>query len=233
MNNGDDTEYYIKKGYRVVAVEANPSLCEHARIKFEQAIKLHRLFIHNVAVWTEYGRRSFFVNQKNDHWSSLDPGWARRDDTSCHEIVMDCVPLSHLIALHGVPLYLKIDIEGVDELVVRQLQGQEYLPLYVSMEDCRFGYEYMKALNDLGYTDFKLLDQGGLGSLTDASIGHRFRLGSSGPFGEDIPGPWLSYEDVLSEYSRRVRDRNGIRVAPCSSWWDIHCRANTKTSHLI
>jgi len=26
MNNGDDCEYYLTKGYRVVAVEANPAL---------------------------------------------------------------------------------------------------------------------------------------------------------------------------------------------------------------
>jgi len=27
MYNGDDTDYYLRKGYRVVGVEANPDLC--------------------------------------------------------------------------------------------------------------------------------------------------------------------------------------------------------------
>ena len=31
MNNGDDTDFYLKKGFKVVAVEANGRLCEDRR----------------------------------------------------------------------------------------------------------------------------------------------------------------------------------------------------------
>ncbi len=31
MNNGDDTAYYLFRGFDVVAIEANPALCARAR----------------------------------------------------------------------------------------------------------------------------------------------------------------------------------------------------------
>ena len=37
MHNGDDTAYYLSRGYRVLAVEANPSLCASARERFAHA----------------------------------------------------------------------------------------------------------------------------------------------------------------------------------------------------
>jgi hypothetical protein len=36
MNNGDDTAYYLYKGFRVVAVEADPVLVEAARERFAE-----------------------------------------------------------------------------------------------------------------------------------------------------------------------------------------------------
>ena len=42
------------------------------------------------------------------------------------------------------PHYLKIDVEGVDQSILEQLQGASLLAhYYVSVEDCRFGFEYM------------------------------------------------------------------------------------------
>jgi len=40
MHNGDDTAYYLARGYRVVAVEANPSMCATAQAnsRFETSV---------------------------------------------------------------------------------------------------------------------------------------------------------------------------------------------------
>jgi FkbM family methyltransferase len=229
MNNGDDSEYYLRKGYRVVAVEANPSLCERARLRFCAAIAAGRLTIHNWAVWTGYEKRDFFVNLANDHWSSLDLQWASRDGTPYTGITIECVPVTHLFNLYGTPTYIKIDIEGADDLVIRQLDDCTSLPSYVSLEDCRFGYEYLETLHRLGYRDFKLLDQSTVHRLVDSQIDYRFQPGSSGPFGESVPGAWLSYAEMIDVYSRNVRDRQNNRLAPRTVWWDIHCRG--RASH--
>ena len=39
MNNGDDTAYYLHLGYRVVAIDADPTLIERAKLRFEQEKK--------------------------------------------------------------------------------------------------------------------------------------------------------------------------------------------------
>jgi hypothetical protein len=50
-----------------------------------------------------------------------------------------------------------------------------------------------------------------------------FPVGSSGPFGQDLPGEWLSYADIVESYSKTVRNLAGGRIAPRTRWWDIHC----------
>ena len=42
-NNGDDTAYYLEKGFNVVAVEANPSLCATLASRFAAEIRDGRL----------------------------------------------------------------------------------------------------------------------------------------------------------------------------------------------
>lgn len=43
MHNGDDSDYYLKKGFRVIAIEANPTLCALGAARFKEAYNLqHR-----------------------------------------------------------------------------------------------------------------------------------------------------------------------------------------------
>ena len=74
-----------------------------------------------------------------------------------------------------------------------------------------------------GYDAFQLLDQSTVGQITDAATGQVFPAGSSGPFGGDLPGKWLSHADMVAFYSTTVRDLHGNRLAPRTQWWDIHC----------
>ena len=228
MNNGDDTAYYLSRGFDVVALDANPALCAGANARFSAAIDAARLTVINAAIWDKAGETTFYVNLDNDHWSSLDIGWAGRDASRCKEIKVPCVTLSDLFGRFGVPHYLKIDVEGVDDTVLGQLHGQSVLPLYVSVEDCRFGFQYMDTLVSCGYDGFKLLDQSTVTQMTDPATGRVFPAGSSGPFGSDLPGEWLSHEDMVALYSTSVRSPKGDRLAPRSHWWDIHCTNSGK-----
>jgi len=223
MNNGDDTACYLRRGFNVVALEANPALCDAAQRRFHAETDEGRLTILNAAIWNKQGDATFYVNLDNDHWSSLDAGWAARDSSRYREIRVPCVTLASLFEQFGAPHYLKIDVEGVDHSVLEQLAGSGRLPLYVSVEDCRFGLRYMEMLAACGYDGFKLLDQSTVVDMTDKSTGRAFPTGSSGPFGDDVPGEWLSHADVLKLYSTTVRDREGNRLAPRTQWWDIHC----------
>ena len=131
--------------------------------------------------------------------------------------------LRELFARFDVPYYLKIDVEGADRTVLEQLHGNEVLPLFVSVEDCRLGFDYMRIMAVCGYNSFKLLDQSTVSQLKDPETGYTFPIGSSGPFGDDLPGQWLSHEGMAEHYAMTVRDRTGNRIAPRNHWWDIHC----------
>jgi FkbM family methyltransferase len=224
MNNGDDTDYYLRRGFRVLAVEANPALCEASRQRFQTEVENGKLTILHAAIWQQSGETSFFVNIDNDHWSSIDIGWAGRDDSRCQEIKVRCVTLPELFQTYGVPHYLKIDVEGVDLVVLQQLATDQPVPHYVSVEDCRFGFDYMRILSEAGYRHYKLLDQSTVPGLRDERLGHQFRPGSSGPLGEDIPGDWVDYDTMVELYATTVRDRQGHRIAPRTQWFDIHAK---------
>ncbi len=187
MNNGDDTAYYLSRGYNVIALDANPLLCERAQSRFCAEIGAGRLKILNAAIWDKPDQTTFYINLDNDHWSSLDAGWAGRDGSRTTAISVRCMTLDELFGEFGVPYYLKVDVEGVDQTVLEQLHGASTCPQFVSVEDCRFGFDYMRILASCGYNKFQLLDQSAVPLMKDAVTGGSFPAGSSGPFGEPYP----------------------------------------------
>ena len=56
-NNGynNNIPYYLKKADIVVAVEANPSLCQHIANRFSPVINDGRLFVENCVLTTLVG----------------------------------------------------------------------------------------------------------------------------------------------------------------------------------
>jgi FkbM family methyltransferase len=174
-NDGEDTAFYLKRGFNVVALEANPVLCDKGRQRFQNEISQGRLSLLNVAIADRPGQAKFYVNLENDHWSSLNAEWAGRDATKFKEISVECVTVRSLFAEFGVPYYLKIDVEGADQSVLEQLRHVDTLPLFVSVEDCRLGFDYMRIMASCGYNAFKLLDQSGVAQMTDAATGSSSR----------------------------------------------------------
>jgi len=122
MNNGDDVEYYLLKCNRVVAVEANASLCDLARERFADAIKSGRLTILNVALSDRESAEplTFYIHKTYHVLSQLpEPGADVRDEYE--PVLVACRTPSSIIAEFGQPLYIKIDIEYYDLPVLREL----------------------------------------------------------------------------------------------------------------
>ena len=61
MNNGDDTDFYLKRGFEVVAVEANPALCQQAEERFAEAIAAGKLTIVKAAIGDHDGMEHLLV----------------------------------------------------------------------------------------------------------------------------------------------------------------------------
>jgi len=223
MNDGSDTKYYLAKGFNVIAIEANPDLCFIAQKEFSKEIKTGKLRIINSAVHNSAGYVQFYVNMNNTHWSSANIKWASRDNSNVAKISVQTVRLQDIILEYGAPKYIKIDIEGNDLLALQQISLSPSVPKYISVEDCRLGYEYLTLLMKAGYSRFKLSNQYNVPNYPDHEIGYEFKLGDSGLFGDELDGNWLDYESFLKLYSRRVRARgNLVRIAEPHIWWDIH-----------
>src|SRR5258705_10801802 len=163
-HNGDDTAYYLQKGFRVVAVEANPLLAEQVENRFQKEVRRGRLTVLNIGVAGEAGSMSFWVNDDKSVWSSFDRELGGRHGSRCHPVEVACRPLDSIIEEHGVPFYLKIDIEGYDRICLDSLRvGQ--CPRYLSCE-LTHGNGLIERLHVLGYRRFKLVNQS---TYTDAT----------------------------------------------------------------
>ena len=261
MHDGTDTAYYLAKGFQVVAVEANPALVAAAEERFAGDIDQGRLTIIGAAIAETSGTAPMAIADDITIWSSTDPAFIRRNQGVQYRYVnVPTVPFSDVLAQHGVPYFLKVDIEGSDMLPIRALRQAQGRPQFVSIESCVTAYkpefeqvfDELAELWSLGYRSFKYVNQRTLarirlpmdpleGAYADTSFsGH-----SSGPFGRETPGKWLTARQALlwaemlrvrhnfGGYGGRWTDtRVGCAYASVRNaitgnerpWYDLHAR---------
>lgn len=146
----------------MVAIEADPVQAENARQMFKNYLQEGRLNILNVGVAEKEGQFDFFINEKNPEWNSFDLAIASRDGLPWHSISINALPFDKIIRQHGVPYYLKVDIEGHDYLCIRGLDPDN-LPKFISVEANDIGL--LSELAEKGFTKFKLIFQYNLAHL--------------------------------------------------------------------
>jgi FkbM family methyltransferase len=258
MHNGQDTAYYLASGYEVVAVEANPVLCEAAGERFRQEIAAGQLTVRNVGIAEEAGNLDFWVSD-NSEWSSFHKENATREDTGASVVSVSTLQFADLLAQYHAPLYVKVDIEMNDSLCIRDLSRCEALPKYFSFEGHMDAAADVDVLAGLGYTSFKCVRQVDWREINpenmhrQASIrkllaragrvpriapylralhyrarpvnGWKFAPGSSGPLGRDMPGRWLSRDEVLEVWEHRLTVDREMGAGGLGEWFDIHALA--------
>ncbi len=275
LNIGQDSEFYLAEGYRVLAIEADPVLAEAARKKFSKEVEEGRLEILNVGIADRDGVADFWICQEKPEFNSFYRTIAARDSYSHKCIQIRVIRFSRIIEQYGVPYYLKIDIEGNDMLCLEGLSSS-CLPKYLSVEsECPLdeesatvadGLRILEKLYDLGYREFKLIDQHtfcalslpaaphykvdtlvrktlnrppikhvmGMGlifrtCLTRRKLERRFRrefpMGSSGAWGEETPGTWISFEEAKVAYIHyRKKHFLAADTKFHSFWCDWHAK---------
>jgi FkbM family methyltransferase len=235
LHKGEDTEFYLKKGYQVVAFEANPSLAEFCSGRFTQQIRSGQLHIVQGAIAppTSTGKVKFYLNNRVSVWGTIDQAWvARNAARGCDstEIEVDQINIVEVFEKFGIPFYLKIDIEGADGLVLPALRSFEDRPQFISIEantvDTSALTQDLEILRDLGYKQFQLVPQQDIGgTLVDTStvrgepIVHVFADGASGVFGDELPGVWIDRDAVVASFS-----------PPFNGWQDIHASLSADES---
>ncbi len=220
MHTGKDTAYYLKKGFRVVAIEANAELVRGVSERFAAEIEKGRLTIYNVAISETEGRTTFYVNDQKDDWGTLSIDFVERNEalgTTHHEVEVLGVPLEKIIRECGIPYYVKVDIEGADLLCLSAFLRFEEKPKYLSIESSLIDYESvfgeLAHMWVLGYRGFKIVNQA-LNKwvecvnppLEGVYVAQEFDGHMSGPFGEEAPGEWKGIDETLERYKKILAD---------------------------
>jgi FkbM family methyltransferase len=231
MHVGHDSEFYLAKGFNVVAVEANPDLVADAETKFARELADGRLRIFAVAIAEQRGTASLAVARDHSGYSSLSASEVQRAEqrgVSFEHIDVPTVPFEDVLAEVGVPYYLKVDIEGLDRLCVRALRRFDERPAYVSIEssitNAKRGLGFAEIFDELdelwklGYTRFKYINQMRASELPNPPLeGSRYAepvrsVQASGPFGKETPGRWEPIATtILRGWSLRMVRELGAR----------------------
>jgi FkbM family methyltransferase len=219
MHLGEDTQFYLDKGFRVVAIEAHPQFVADNWVKFGNYIEKGLLEIVPLAIAEKDGVVPFYLFPEKSDWGTLDPGYAQRNiarGTAYKIVEIPSVTFQSILERYGIPYYLKIDIEGADILCIKSLHHFTERPRYVSFEAELVGFEStfeaLSHLYVLGYRRFKIVNQAinwqrrcpeppTEGKYIDA----KFTNTMSGPFGEEAPGEWGPIEEALEKYRRILR----------------------------
>ena len=116
MHKGEDTDYYLKKGFKVIAFEANPDLLAHCKNRFSKEIENGRLIIVEGAIaepsLVETRRQSikFYKNKDLTVWGTVVNDWAQRNEflgTSNEVIEVPVVNFAQYLEKFGIPYYLE------------------------------------------------------------------------------------------------------------------------------
>ena len=216
-NNGDDIPYYLSKAEKVVAVEPNPGLASLIESRFKEDISKKHLVVERCAIGWQAEAPSI-VFYSHIHNPVLSTIVKPADMAAFEEIVVPLKSMSALVAAHGTPDFVKIDTEGADADILRSMLESDIVPELISVE--AHSPVVLGLLVGCGkYRSFNIIDGRSVGdtlamlrvTTKEGERLHSFPPHSAGPFGEDIPQPWISSEEL-------VRKLASIGFG----WLDIH-----------
>lgn len=221
MFDGADTDYYLRKGFRVVGFEPNPELSAGLRRRFRRALADGRLVLETCGLSDRPGSATFYVNRTEPQWSSFVETNGSRGDAGVAEYTVIRRTLDDVIARHGCPHYLKLDTEGSDAAVLRGLETWRVRPDFVSVGGV--SQDLVTRLVALGFNRFRIVpqrDKSGLIAPYPPREGRHVRMEMtsrhSGPFGRDLRG-WIAIERAWSDIAA-ILAGHGIP----GEWYDLH-----------
>jgi len=215
-NNGDDADFYLRKGFRVVAIDADSELCDQVVKRFANEIASGRCEV----IWGAVSERGggtaeFFICNELTDWSTTDPYFVERNKRvgSTYRVVkVPTINVADLMRTRGTPHYMKVDIEGADHVPLQNLLGSAQVPHYVSIEialhDLSIGLGQIDLMKRLGYTHFNFFNQGMRNRVTapnPAKEGKYVEFDGSacttGLFGSELGGHWITAPEADKRFT--------------------------------
>ena len=244
MYDGADTSYFLSRGYRVVAVEANPELVSDAERKFKTQISAGQLICVNAAISPD-GHEAELVLSGQDLGSSSLFGEKVAHKRPVGTVRVPGTSISDLFDLYGTPEYLKVDIEGADRFCVLALTPTTR-PNFLSYEVGADAEELLSHAESLGYDRFKIINQCDFRELENQRclydritgrlmlyMGYReprfvrrgkrfFGQGNSGPLPWESDGSWRPVH-VTKQRLQQAREWG----LTSGAWYDLHPSIST------
>jgi len=157
---GDRTASFRRLGARVVAVEPQRAMIWILRLLYGLS---REVMIEEAAVGSEPGRARMLINADNPTVSSVSaafvgaargaPGWETQRWTNSAEI--DVTTLDALIAKHGCPAFIKLDVEGFEAEALRGMsQAVRALSFEFTTIQRQVAFACVERCKALGYTRF-------------------------------------------------------------------------------
>lgn len=213
-HKGEDSAYYLAKGYRVVAFEANGELVRGCEERFAAEIAAGRLTIVEGAITDDDAPTVRFYRHPLSTWGTTSDEMVERNlmVAASEAVDVPAVNFAEKLRETGMPSFMKIDIEGSDMICLQALLEFDRRPQSVSVESHKTDFAHVEAelelLARLGYDRFAVVQQGDVAGRTlrtarldGRPLAFRFEEDSSGPFGSDV-GPWLDRAAALRRYKR-------------------------------
>ena len=177
---GDRVASFHRLGARVVAVEPQPSMVRTLRLLYGRS---KSVVIEALAVGREPGKARMLINVDNPTVSSISPAFveAARDAPGWETqhwgetIDVAVTTLDALIAKHGVPAFVKLDVEGFE---AEALSGLSLVVRAVS-------FEFTTIQRDVGLACIERCAAMGYARFNAA-------LGES----QTLIGEWMSAQDI-------------------------------------
>ena len=134
-NNGDNIEYYLLKSDLIIAVEANPKLCDFIRKKFKQEIDNKKLIVENCILTSDPSEapKQFYIHKEN-HLLSQFPKPDNKNINNFYIERISSKKVENIIKKYGDPFYVKIDLEKYDHEILFELLNNKIFPNYISVE---------------------------------------------------------------------------------------------------
>lgn len=226
-NKGQNLSYFLDKADIVIAIEANTNLVKQIKSDFKQFIDNEKLIVENVALIDDENVKNidFYISKVNDVLSTLYPD----DISKFYKQEVRCEKASLLINKYLKKYdisqieYIKIDIEGADDVVLNDLLKNNILCENLSVE-CHKS-EVLELLLNSKFKSFKFVEGGDVNFKRNIEITNKlnekkiinFDIHSSGPYGDDIPGNYYKKNSILTYFLNK-----GL------GWKDIHCSLKEK-----
>lgn len=150
---GVKTSEYLSCGASVVAFEMNPVLCNNLRKRFGDRIQ-----IVTAAVSDKDGEVQWYKCRKTPSISTCRKEWMKgrfRNSQWTPPLATPSVTLDWAIEKFGIPKFIKIDVEGYEEYVLRGLHTKvPILSIEFACDLMKLTNKALKQLRRLGYTSF-------------------------------------------------------------------------------